>query len=227
MHVIAGAGSNSTSQAIELTRHAEAEGADAVLSVVPYYNRPMQAGIEAHFRAIAEATALPIILHDIPARTNRELSNETLIRLARSTSFIGLLDHSGDTARIACLRPRLPAGFRLLSGDDVASVSYFAGGGDGCVSTVANIAPELCRTIVACCQQERWQSARHLQSRLTSLAALLSIENPAALKAALSAIGLMQPHLRLPLVQLDAGRLREIAEAVLDISECVLATAEA
>jgi 4-hydroxy-tetrahydrodipicolinate synthase len=215
LRIIAGAGSNSTSQAIELTRHAEAEGADAVLSVVPYYNKPMQSGIEAHFLAIAEATALPMILHDIPARTNRELGDETLIRLARSNRFIGLLDHGGAATRITRLRPRLPAGFRLLSGDDASAVAYFASGGDGCVSMLANVAPELCRTIISCCRQDCWHSARGLQSRVAPLAIALSADCPAALKSALGALGLLQPHLRLPLVELDAASAREIAEAVM------------
>jgi 4-hydroxy-tetrahydrodipicolinate synthase len=118
IRVIAGAGSNSTSQAIELTRRAEAAGADAVLSVVPYYNKPMQAGIHAHFWAIADQTTLPIILHDIPSRTIRELADYTLARLAESKRFIGLRDGTGDIARPLRLRPLLPPSFRLLSGDD-------------------------------------------------------------------------------------------------------------
>src|SRR5580692_1415797 len=118
VRIIAGAGSNSTSQAIELTRRAEAAGADAVLSVVPYYNKPMQAGIHAHFRAIAVSTALPIILHDVPSRTIRELSDDTLAGLAESGQFIGLRDGTGDIARLPRLRQRLPTGFRLLTGDD-------------------------------------------------------------------------------------------------------------
>jgi 4-hydroxy-tetrahydrodipicolinate synthase len=227
LRVIAGAGSNSTSQAIELTKHAEAEGADAVLSVVPYYNKPMQSGIAAHFLAIAEATALPMILHDIPARTNRELGDDTLIRLARSHRFIGLLDHSGNTARIARVRPRLPAGFRLLSGDDATAVAYFASGGDGCVSMAANVVPQLCRTFATCCQQERWSSARDLLGRVAALATALSSDSPAALKAALSALGLIRPHLRLPMVELDAARAREIAEAVMAVGERALSTTEA
>src|SRR5450631_3128950 len=108
VRVIAGAGSNSTSQAIELTRHAEAAGADAVLSVVPYYNKPMQTGIYAHFQAIAASTALPVILHDIPSRTIRELADDTLARLAESRQFIGLRDGTGDIARPMRLRSLLP-----------------------------------------------------------------------------------------------------------------------
>src|ERR1700680_2574850 len=114
VRIIAGAGSNSTSQAIELTRRAEAAGADAVLSVVPYYNKPMQAGIDAHFRAIAGSTTLPIILHDVPSRTIRELADATLARLAQSRQFIGLRDGTGDVTRPPRLRSLLPSEFRLL-----------------------------------------------------------------------------------------------------------------
>src|ERR1039457_1357733 len=153
LRVIAGAGSNSTSQAIELTRHAEAAGADAVLSVVPYYNKPMQAGIYAHFQATAGSTALPIILHDIPSRTIRELSDDTLVRLAQSRQFIGLRDGTGDITRPLRLRSRLPSGFRLLSGDDATALAFIAVGGDGCISVVSNVAPELCRIIFTNCTQ--------------------------------------------------------------------------
>src|SRR6202020_548491 len=130
IRVIAGAGSNSTHQAVELTRHAEAAGADAVLSVVPYYNKPMQAGIHAHFRAIADSTSLPIILHDIPSRTVRELSDETLARLAQSEQFIGLRDATCDITPPMRLQPLLAPGFRLMSGDDATALAFIANGGD-------------------------------------------------------------------------------------------------
>ena len=217
--IIAGAGSNSTSQAIELTRRAEEAGADAVLSVVPYYNKPVQVGIEAHFRAIAEATALPIILHDIPGRTIRELADETLGRLAQSNRFIGLLDASSDVSRPSRLHALLPAGFRLLSGDDATALAFIAGGGHGCVSIVANVAPSLCRTIYACCRHENWQSARALHGRLMPLASALAKENPAALKAALQALGLIRADVRLPLVELGSAAAREIARLVAAIAE--------
>src|SRR5258705_11578838 len=139
--VIAGAGSNSTSQAIELTRRAEAAGADAVLSVVPYYNKPMQIGIQAHFRAIADSTALPIILHDIPSRTIRELSDETLARLSQSRQFIGLRDGTGDVLRPMRLRSRLPSSFRLLSGDDATALAFVANGGRGSPLPLARHSP--------------------------------------------------------------------------------------
>jgi 4-hydroxy-tetrahydrodipicolinate synthase len=217
--VIAGAGSNSTSQAIELTRRAEAAGADAALSVVPYYNKPMQAGIYAHFRAIADSTALPIILHDIPSRTIRELSDDTLTRLAQSKQFIGLRDGTGDITRPVRLRPLLPPKFRLLSGDDTTALAFVANGGDGCISMVSNVAPELCRLIYSNCRRGRLQSARHLQSRLAALTTSLTRESPAALKYALCLLGFMRPNTRLPIVELDDSAKADVANAIAEIGD--------
>jgi len=227
LRVIAGAGSNSTSQAIALTRRAEQAGADAVLSVVPYYNRPMQAGIHAHFQAIAAATALPIILHDVPSRTNRELADDTLVQLAESKPFIGLRDATGDVTRAMRLQSRLPAGFRLLSGDDVTAFAFIANAGDGCISMISNLAPELCRAIFANCRQGRLQSARYLQDRLAPLTALLSREGPAALKYALCLLGLMSPSTRLPMVELADAAKAEVARALAEIGDDEPASAAA
>jgi 4-hydroxy-tetrahydrodipicolinate synthase len=219
VRIIAGAGSNSTSQAIELTRRAEAAGADAVLSVVPYYNKPMQAGIYAHFRAIAVSTSLPIILHDVPSRTIRELSDDTLARLAKSGQFVGLRDGTGDLTRPMRLRSLLPPGFRLLSGDDATALAFIANGGDGCISLVSNVAPDLCQTIFSSCRQGRLQSARYLQGRLAPLTAALIKESPAALKYALCLLGFMSPTTRLPIVELaDAGQA-EVASAITEIGD--------
>ena len=219
VRVIAGAGSNSTSQAIEKTRRAELAGADAVLSVVPYYNKPMQAGIAAHFRSIADSTALPIILHDIPARTVRELGDATLLSLSQSRQFIGLRDATGDLARPSRLRTMLPCGFRLLSGDDMTALAFLASGGDGCISAISNVTPELCRVIHSSFRQGRLQSARYLQHRLEPLAALLARESPAAVKYALCLLGLMRPDIRLPLVDLETSTKAEIANAIAAIGE--------
>jgi len=219
VRVIAGAGSNSTSQAIELTRRAEAAGADAVLSVVPYYNKPMQSGIYAHFRAIAEQTSLPIILHDIPARTLRELSDDTLARLAKSAQFIGLRDGTGDISRPLRLRPLLPPAFRLFSGDDATALAFVANGGDGCISLVSNIAPDLCRAIFSNCRQGRLQSARYLQSRLAPLTAALANESPAAVKYALCLLGFISPGTRLPIVELAEAAKAEVASALAAIGD--------
>src|ERR1700733_10822492 len=219
VRVIAGAGSNSTRQAIELTRHAEAVGADAVLSVTPYYNKPMQAAIQVPSPAIADSTGLPIILHDIPSRTIRELSDDTLARLAESRRFIGVRDSTGDLARPLRLRALLPTGFRLLSGDDATALAFVSLGGDGCISTISNIAPELCQAIFANCRQGRLQSARYLQGRMAPLTAALAKENPAALKYALSLLGFMRPHTRLPIVELADTAKAEVARAIAEIGD--------
>jgi 4-hydroxy-tetrahydrodipicolinate synthase len=223
IRVIAGAGSNSTSQAIELTRRAEAAGADAVLSVVPYYNKPTQSGIQAHFQAITGSTNLQIILHDIPSRTVRELADDTLARLAESGQFIGLRDATGDTARPQRQRSLVPSGFRLLSGDDTTALATIANGADGCISTTSNIAPELCQAIFSCCRQGRLQSARYLHSRLAPLTSALAKESPAALKYALSLLGFMRPTTRLPMVELDDAAKAGVAAAIEAIGDEELA----
>lgn len=219
VRVIAGAGSNSTSQAIELTRRAQAAGADAVLSVVPYYNKPMQSGIRAHFQAIAEQTTLPIILHDVPSRTIRELADDTLARLAESRQFIGLRDATGDVGRPMRLSSLVPPGFRVLSGDDATALAVIANGGDGCISLVSNVAPDLCRAIFTSCRKGRMQTARYLQHRLAPLIASLSRESPAALKYALCLLGFMAPNTRLPIVELDDAAKAAVADAILEIRD--------
>ncbi len=214
VRVIAGAGSNSTSEAAERTRRAELAGADAVLSVVPYYNKPMQSGIAAHFRTVANATVLPIVLHDIPARTVRGLADETLLTLSESPQFIGLKDSTGDLARLSRLRPMLPKSFRLLSGDDTTAFAFLASGGDGCISILSNIVPAMCQAIFLDCRQGRLPSAQQLQQRLWALAASVGKENPAAVKYALSLFGLMRPDPRLPLVALSDQAKAEVAAAI-------------
>lgn len=224
--VIAGAGSNSTSQAMELTRRAEADGADAVLSVVPYYNKPTQAGIYAHFRAIADSTRMPIVLHDVPSRTIRELADDTLVRLAELDQFIGVRDATGDVARPLRLRSLVRPDFRLLSGDDRTAPAFLVHGGDGCISVTSNIVPDLCRQLYLSCKQGELQAARHSAFRMGQLTdALLREANPAALKYALSLLGLMSPRLRLPLVELTAPSKAEVAralEVVCDGMACAL-----
>jgi 4-hydroxy-tetrahydrodipicolinate synthase len=219
VRVIAGAGSNSTSQAIELTRRSQAAGADAVLSVVPYYNKPMQSGIRAHFLAIAEQTTLPIILHDIPSRTIRELADDTLAQLAKSRQFIGLRDATGDVGRPMRLSSQVPPGFRLLAGDDATALAVIANGGDGCISLVSNVAPDLCRAIFSSCRKGRMQTARYLQHRLAPLIASLSRESPAALKYALCLLGFMAPNTRLPIVELDDSAKAAVANAIAEIRD--------
>jgi 4-hydroxy-tetrahydrodipicolinate synthase len=219
VRVVAGTGSNATSRAVELTRQANAAGADAILSVVPYYNKPTQAGICAHFRAIADSTALPIVLHDIPSRTVRELADGSLVRLAQSPQFVGLRDATGDIARVADLKRRLPSEFRLLSGDDATALAFIASGGNGCMSMVSNVVPEFCHAIFTSCRRGRLKQARRVQDRLLPLAAALSRDNPAALKYALSMLGLMRPDTRLPIVELDDTAKAAIAKSLAALTD--------
>jgi 4-hydroxy-tetrahydrodipicolinate synthase len=223
VRIIAGAGSNSTEQAIQLTRRAEAAGADAILSVVPYYNKPMQSGIHAHFQAVSLSTGLPIILHDIPARTARELADETLARLCQSNRFAGLLDGTGDVTRPIRVSALVPSGFRFLSGDDATAFAYIAAGGDGSISAIANVTPDICRAIFSSLRQGRLPSARHLGRRLLTLETCLARQNPTALKYALSLLGLIDPAPRLPLVEPDEAAKAEIARAVSGLAEDDLA----
>lgn len=217
--VIAGALSIATSQVIELARRAEAAGADAVMAVVPAYNKPTQRGMLAHFWAIAGAIGLPVILHDVPSRTLRPLADETLLRLVESGRFVGLRDASGDITRPMRLNRLLPADFRLLSGDDVTAFGYIASGGDGAILEVTNVAPDLCRTIFSHVRQGRLQSARYLHKRLIPLITCLSKDSPATLKSALSVLGLMSPAARLPMVPLGAAAQRELVRAFAAIAD--------
>jgi 4-hydroxy-tetrahydrodipicolinate synthase len=165
--VIAGAGSNSTSQAIELAKDAEAAGADAILSVVPYYNKPIQAGIYAHFRAIADATGLPIILYDVPPRTICGLADATIARLAENHKFIGLKDATGDTTLPLRLRALLGTDFRLISGGDRSrsALAFIIQGGNGCISVTSNIAPSLCRDMYLTLKRDQIRQAQRLAAR--------------------------------------------------------------
>jgi 4-hydroxy-tetrahydrodipicolinate synthase len=217
--VIAGAGSNATAHAIELGKDAEAAGADALLSVVPYYNKPMQAGLEAHFRAIADAARIPVILYDVPSRTITGLADDTVARLAEHPRIIGLKDATGDVTRPARLRPRVGAGFRLMSGDDATAPAFIGQGGDGCISVTSNVAPGLCRSLYLRRRQGApAQALADLIAQLTS--ALFRETNPAPAKYALSLLGQMSASVRLPLVEPTLDTRREIQAALARVEEC-------
>ena len=218
--VIAGAGSNATGHAIELARDAQAAGADAVLSVVPYYNKPMQAGMYAHFRAIADAIGLPIFLYDVPSRTVCGLADDTVARLAECPKFIGLKDATGDVTRPQRLRARLGPEFRLLSGDDATALAFLGQGGNGCISVTSNVAPGLCRAMYLALKQGQSSRAQHLATvvgRLTG--ALFSESNPVPVKYALSAMKLMSAGVRLPLVELEDESKAEIDAVLREVAE--------
>jgi 4-hydroxy-tetrahydrodipicolinate synthase len=218
--VIAGAGSNSTAHAIELTRDAEAAGADAILSIVPYYNKPIQRGLYAHFDAIAQSTGLPIILYDVPSRTACGLADETVARLAEMPQFIGLKDATGDVTRPPRLRSLVGPDFRLLTGDDATALAFFAQGGNGCISVTSNIAPGLCRSMYLACRQEQLPSAQRWALPIAKLTAALFREtSPAPLKYALSLLGLSSPKVRLPLVELTDQTKAEVAAVMTQVYE--------
>jgi 4-hydroxy-tetrahydrodipicolinate synthase len=202
--VIAGAGSNATDHAIASAKEVEALGADAVLSVVPYYNKPTQAGLYAHFREIAASSGLPVILYDVPSRTACGLADATIARLAELPRIIGLKDASGDVTRPARLRTLVGPDFRLFSGDDALGLAFLAQGGDGCISVTSNVAPGLCRNMFLAWRQGSVARAQRLARPIAQLTAALFCEtNPVALKYALSLFGLMSPRVRLPLVELS------------------------
>jgi len=209
--VIAGAGSNSTAHAITLTKDAEAAGADAALSIVPYYNKPTQAGLYAHFSAIAQGSALPIILYDVPSRTACALADDTVVRLAELPQIIGLKDATGDVTRPQRLRRMVPEHFRLLTGDDATALAFFAQGGDGCISVTSNVAPALCRSMFLWARRGSLVHAQRLSAAISRLTELLFKEtNPAPVKYALSLFGLVEPNVRLPLVEASVSLRTEI-----------------
>jgi 4-hydroxy-tetrahydrodipicolinate synthase len=213
--VIAGAGSNSTAHAVGLSKDAEAAGADAILSVVPYYNKPTQAGMAAHFSAIARSTGLPLILYDVPSRTGCGLSEETVALLTKFPQIIGLKDATGDIARVKRLRCLLGDDFGLLSGDDATASAFIAEGGNGCISVTSNVAPGLCREIFLACHQGHFTTNPSCATAVAKLTRALFCEtSPAPLKYALSLLGLMSSRMRLPLVELSAPAKEEVKTTI-------------
>jgi 4-hydroxy-tetrahydrodipicolinate synthase len=215
LRVIAGAGLNCTARAIEWTRMAQAAGADAAMSVVPYYNKPTADGIAAHFHTILRATTLPIILHDAPSRCLRALTDDIIIDLATSSRVIGLRDDTGDASRLGRLRPLLQPGFRLLTGHDATALPYLLTGGDGVVSAVANVAPQLCRGMYYATRKGCPRYATTISDMLAPLVEMLAAERvSSAVKYALSLRGLGNAAVRLPRVPLDEAGQHEVEMAM-------------
>jgi 4-hydroxy-tetrahydrodipicolinate synthase len=213
--VIAGAGSNSTQEAIELTRHAKRVGADAALSVAPYYNKPTQDGLYRHFAAIAEAVDLPIVLYNIPGRSIVEISVETMAKLAQIPNIVGVKDATGNLARASSDRGALPKSFVRLSGDDATTLGYMAHGGVGCISVTSNVAPRACAEFQDACLAGNFSHALSIQDRLMPLHDALFCEaSPAPTKYAASLLGLCEEEVRLPIVPLS-GKGRETVKAAM------------
>ncbi len=201
--VIAGSGGNSTAEAIRLTRYARDVGADASLQVVPYYNRPTQEGMYRHFRAIAEAVELPVILYNVPGRTVADMSNDTIVRLASVPNVIGVKDATGNIARGIELLRLVDSSFAVYSGDDATAMALMLCGGRGNISVTANVAPRAMRALCQAAMNSRVQEAIDLNNRLLPLHLKLFCEpNPLPVKWALQEMGLIGTGIRLPLVPL-------------------------
>jgi len=200
--VIAGTGTNATGSTIALQDHAKAAGADAGLVVAPYYSKPSQDGIAAHFEAVANAVALPIFVYNIPGRSVVDIGVETMARIASHPNIIGVKDATGDMARVTQQRLTCGESFIQLSGEDASALGYNAHGGVGAISVTSNVAPALCAQFQSACLEGRWDEARALNDRLQPLHdALFSAPSPAPAKYALSLLGVCSAELRLPLVE--------------------------
>ena len=221
--VVAGTGGNSTAEAIALTRFAKSAGASACLSVVPYYNKPTQEGLDRHFSTIAETVDLPLILYNVPSRTVADLANDTIVRLAGIPRIVGLKDATSDLPRVVDLRNRLPAGreFALYSGNDDTALAFMLLGGDGVISVTANIAPKQVSQLCAAALAGDVATARRINARLANLNARLFVEaNPIPVKWALSEMRMIHNELRLPLTPL-AARHHEAVRAALREAGCI------
>jgi 4-hydroxy-tetrahydrodipicolinate synthase len=213
--VIAGTSSNNTQMALELARSAEDAGASAILAVTPFYLKPTQAGMVAHFRAIHDAVGIPIILYDVPSRTACAIDDVTVRRLGELPRIVGLKDATGDIQRVGRLRRRLGPDFLLLSGDDATQATFRIAGGDGCISVTANVAPALCAALHRACDEGLPGDIQWYDQLLQPLNAALFLEaNPIPLKRALSRLGLMGDGLRLPLTPLSPEHDRQLALVV-------------
>lgn len=214
--VIAGAGSNSTHEAIGLVQHANDAGADAALCVCPYYNRPDQAGLEAHFRAIADAVALPIVLYNVPGRTVSDLQPDTVIRLGKHPNIVGIKDATGDLARVSLHAAGLKGEqFVQICGEDPVTLGYRAMGGTGCISVTSNVAPADMAKMHKAMDESDLATAREIEVRLIALhKALFCSPSPGPAKYALSRLGLCGDELRLPLVAPDEASRRRIDAAM-------------
>ncbi len=215
--VMAGAGANSTREAIELTKFCKEVGADCTLQVVPYYNKPSQEGIYQHFKAIAEAADLPVVLYNVPGRTVADMLPETALRLAQVPGVVGVKEATGNIERAAQLIKHAPAGFSIYSGDDGTAVALMLLGGHGNVSVTANVAPKLMHELCVAAMAGRVQEARAIHMRLLSLHKQLFCEpSPAPTKWAMSRLGRCRPDVRLPITPLTAAGQASVDEALRD-----------
>jgi len=216
--VIAGTGSNSTEEAIALTREAESAGSDASLQVSPYYNRPTQAGLYEHFKAVANAVKIPIILYNIASRTGVNIEPETIARLASDCkNIVAVKEASGSLDQMSRVKQLCPKNFDLISGDDSLTLPVLSIGGTGIISVVANIAPRDVADLVNEFDKGNIKKAQELHYKLLPLTKALFIEtNPIPVKTAMGLLGMCKPDLRLPLVQMSTDNLEKLKKALKD-----------
>ena len=213
--VIAGTGSNSTAEAIALTRHAKEAGADAVLVVTPYYNKPTQDGLYAHYKAIHDEVEIPIVVYNVPARTSVKVSPETMARLAKLPNIVGIKDATADLTYMADTRMLIGDDFTYLSGEDPTVVPYLSLGGHGCISVTANVAPRLCADLHEAWQKGDMETVRKVDDRLMPLHRALFCEtSPAPVKYAASVLGHCEDRVRLPLVPASEGAREKVRAAM-------------
>jgi 4-hydroxy-tetrahydrodipicolinate synthase len=213
--VIAGAGSNSTAEAIELARHAEAAGADAVLVVTPYYNKPTQEGLYQHFKAINDAIGIPIIIYNIPVRSVIDMSVDTMKRLFELKNIAGVKDATANMTRVSQQRAAVGPDFNQLSGEDITALGFMAHGGHGCISVTSNVAPRLCAEFQGACLRGDFAAALKLQDKLAPLHVNLFVEtSPAPIKYAMSLIGKCAETVRLPMVPASEKARTAVREAM-------------
>jgi len=215
--VIAGAGSNATAEAIELTRHAKTVGADAALVVTPYYNRPSQEGLYAHYAAINEAVQLPVLVYNVPGRTSVDISNETLARLSKLPNIVGIKDATSDMTRPSLQRLTCGEDWVMLSGDDGTALGYMAHGGHGSISVTVNVAPEQVANFHNDALSGQWTGALYSQDRLIRLhKALFSDASPSPAKFAMAELGLCADEVRLPIVACSEAARAEVLTGMRD-----------
>ena len=213
--VIAGAGSNSTEEAIDLARHAKSAGADGALVVTPYYNKPTQEGLYLHFKAIADAVDLPIIIYNIPPRSVVDMSVETMARLAKHPNIVGVKDATANLARPLHTRAACGADFCQLSGEDHTALAFLAAGGHGCISVTGNVAPKLCATMQRAWAEGRIHEAMAIQDQLLPLHdAMFAETSPGPVKFAASLLGFSAAHCRLPLAPVGEATANRVRAAM-------------
>ena len=217
--IIAGTGSNNTAEAIDFTKHAESNGADAALVVTPYYNKPTQQGLFAHFEKIAKSVKMPIIIYNIPGRSVVDMSIETMIKLSKIDNIVGVKDATNDLFRPLLTLANMKSDFCFLSGEDGTALAFLAQGGHGCISVTANIAPKLCSELQKAWREKDIQKAQEFNLKLAKLHNSLFVESsPGPVKYAASLIGLCNSETRLPLVEITEKTKNEVFNCLKDLS---------